>query len=74
MDSLISSAVGDFILRLPSSSGSSLATGHVKRITVNVEILREKGISAGEVLIIRSPSHIQDNQWKRVRINPVTAS
>jgi hypothetical protein len=74
MESLVSSAVGDFILRLPSSSTSSLTTGYVKRITVNVEILREKGISAGEVLIVRSPSQAQDGQWKRVRINPVTTS
>jgi hypothetical protein len=72
MQSLVSFTVGSFILRLPSSSGSIPTPSHGKRITLNVEILRDKGISVGEVLIVRSSIQTQDNQWQKVHFNPST--
>lgn len=54
MESSSSSLIGNFTLRLPLSSASAPTPADLRRIIVNVEVLREKKILVGEVLVVRS--------------------
>jgi len=69
MHSVDSIAVGSFNLRVLSPNGSPTAA-HTRRIILNVEVLREKEVSAGDILLACASG--QDNPGENVRVDGAT--